>query len=288
RYVAGEESALVAGAAGTTAVPSFRPDRSVPLRLGRRPVVVHNAETLAQLALVARHSAHSATSPGAAAEGAAGAPRTCLVTVSGAVPSPAVLEVPIGYRLEAILEAAGACSPAAVLAGGYGGSWLAGDMLHAAWSPAGLAPSGATPGAGVIAVLGQGECGLAATAAVVAYLAGESAGQCGPCAFGLPAMAADLAALAVPVALTGPDALAGRAGPPGPARGARAGGGSEAVSALLRRCDLVEGRGACRHPDGAARLVRSALTVFADDLEGHLAGRGCEAGDERRLARRAC
>ena len=36
------------------------------------------------------------------------------------------------------------------------------------------------------------------------------------------------------------------------------------------------GRGACRHPDGVARLVRSALSVFAADAAAHAAGRPCE------------
>ena len=38
----------------------------------------------------------------------------------------------------------------------------------------------------------------------------------------------------------------------------------------------MDGRGACRHPDGAANLVRSALTVFADDVRVHAGGAVCE------------
>jgi hypothetical protein len=50
---------------------------------------------------------------------------------------------------------------------------------------------------------------------------------------------------------------------------------SEAV--LARRISQVIGRGACRHPDGAARLVSSALRVFADDFAAHAAGHPCGA-----------
>ena len=41
---------------------------------------------------------------------------------------------------------------------------------------------------------------------------------------------------------------------------------------VSRLCAIVEGRGACHHPDGTVRLIRSSLTVFADEVRAHLAG----------------
>jgi len=38
---------------------------------------------------------------------------------------------------------------------------------------------------------------------------------------------------------------------------------------------VIEGRGACRHPDGVVRLVRSALEVFAADVVRHANGNPC-------------
>jgi hypothetical protein len=40
--------------------------------------------------------------------------------------------------------------------------------------------------------------------------------------------------------------------------------------------DLIDGRGSCRHPDGTARLARSALEAFASDITHHRHG-SCEA-----------
>ncbi len=56
RFVAGEESALVNWIDAQRALPVFRPDKGTPLRIGKRPVLVHNAETLAHIALIARQA----------------------------------------------------------------------------------------------------------------------------------------------------------------------------------------------------------------------------------------
>jgi NADH:ubiquinone oxidoreductase subunit F (NADH-binding) len=140
-----------------------------------------------------------------------------------------------------------------VLTGGYGGAWLGGatardvPLTHAA-----LRSVGGVLGPGILAVLPRHACGPAETAAVARYLAGQSAGQCGPCVFGLP----DIAGALETAIGGGPQARA-------------------ALDAVRRWTATLPGRGACRHPDGAARLVTSALRVFAADLSAHVAGRPC-------------
>jgi len=253
RFVAGEESALVHWIAGGQAKPTFRPARGVPLSIGRRPALVHNPESLAHAALVARHGAAWFR-----AVGTSDAPGTALVTVTGTVGRPGVYEVPLGTPLSVILRQAGLSRPpGAVLLGGYGGAWIPPALLDTAYAPAPLAAVGGALGAGVIGVIPDSACGVAETARIVAYLAAEGAGQCGPCVFGLPALAGDLAELA---------------------RGA----GTTATLARLRtRLGEVAGRGACRHPDGAVRLVQSALGVFASDLAAHARRRPCPGWNHR-------
>jgi NADH:ubiquinone oxidoreductase subunit F (NADH-binding) len=145
----------------------------------------------------------------------------------------------------------------AVLAGGYHGTWLpATDAARLPLAGAALGPFGAAAGAGVLAALPAGRCGLAEAARVARYLALESAGQCGPCFNGLPRIAAALAHLAGPR----------------PDRRARAD--------LERWAGLVTGRGACHHPDGSMRFVHSALRVFAAEAGLHEQGR-CSGTDQR-------
>jgi NADH:ubiquinone oxidoreductase subunit F (NADH-binding) len=210
-------------------------------------VVVHNAETLAHIALIARHGPQWFRQVGTAE-----APGSTLVTVSGAVRHPGVIEVEMGTPVIDILLRAGLDTEASgVLLGGYGGAWLHPSLLATPYATGPLTKAGATLGVGVIVALPVGACGLAETARIARYMAGESAGQCGPCVYGLPEIATDLEQL-----------WAGRADP-------------RTVSRIQSRAAAIEGRGACRHPDGVVRLVRSALAVFADDARGHAEGRPC-------------
>jgi NADH:ubiquinone oxidoreductase subunit F (NADH-binding) len=162
-------------------------------------------------------------------------PGTTLLTVSGAVAHPGVVEIPIGTPLGIVLSAAAAPTPLAVIIGGYHGTWQPPSAHIPLTRQAGL-------GAGVIAVLDASTCALGELVRVTAWLAAQSAGQCGPCRFGLPALADDVA------------------------RGDLAG--------ALRHAAAADGRGACHHPDGAARFVTSALHLLRDEIERHRMG-GC-------------
>ena len=57
RFVAGEESALVQWVNAGRSLPSFRTHKGTPLRVGRRPALVHNAETLAHVCMIGRFGA---------------------------------------------------------------------------------------------------------------------------------------------------------------------------------------------------------------------------------------
>ncbi len=247
RFVAGEESALARWVESGHSLPSFRPDKGTALRIGHKGALVHNAETLAHVAMISR------TGPDAfRAHGLVEDPGTSLVTISGAVEHPGVVEVDRGTPLVDIANRATPTGPAqALLVGGYGGSWVGPEHFTTPYASLSLRAVGATAGVGIIIVLGQGACGLTETARIAHYMAGQSAGQCGPCVYGLPAIADDVTRLAY-----------GRVDPGLMAR-------------LERRLRQVDGRGACRHPDGAVNLVRSALRVFAADVGSHARGALC-------------
>jgi NADH:ubiquinone oxidoreductase subunit F (NADH-binding) len=247
RFIAGEESALANWIESGRSAPVFRPDKGIPLQVRKRPALVHNAETLAHIALIARYGSGPFRARGIPEE-----PGTCLVTLSGAVTHSGVVEVDKGTPLRDIVERGQPIEHIqALLVGGYGGTWVGPEHFQTPYASISLRTIGARAGVGVIVALGETSCGLAESARIARYLAEEGAGQCGPCAFGLPAMADDLTRLA---------------------RGQNDHG---LLARLDRRLRQVNGRGACRHPDGAVALVRSALTVFGTDVAAHSRGLPC-------------
>ncbi|WP_212516811.1 NADH-ubiquinone oxidoreductase-F iron-sulfur binding region domain-containing protein [Actinospica acidithermotolerans] len=250
RYVASEESALVRALNGGPSLPAHTPPRPFERGVGGRPTLVDNVETLAHLALIARHG-----SAWFRARGTATAPGTTLVTIGGAVRNPGVYEIPLGITGADLLAlAGGAGAPLqAMLCGGYFGSWLPADTFAGTEiSAPGLAAAGSAIGAGVFVALPRTSCALAETAKIAAYLAGQSARQCGPCLHGLPALAKALRELA-------------------------ASGGTRPAHNLQALMPYIERRGACRHPDGATRLIASALRAFPEEVRAHADRKRCPA-----------
>jgi NADH:ubiquinone oxidoreductase subunit F (NADH-binding) len=237
-FIAGEARAVVRSLQGGTALPPGR--RTPPTATG---TVVSNVETFAQVALLLRLGPHRFADTGTRAE-----PGTTLLTVGGAVARPGVVEIPLGTPLGIVLSAVGVTEiPEAVVVGGYHGSWHA-PIAQLRLSRAGVAAAGGSFGAGVLLVVDSATCPLGELARVAGWLAGESARQCGPCRFGLPALAADVEALV---------------------------DGHWTVGPALDHARAVTGRGACAHPDGAARFVTSGLHLLQDEAQRHFSAGGC-------------
>ena len=230
-YVSGEASAVIAGVRGQPVAPTFIADPARPWGDGP-PILVHNTETVARIGMVT-------------ATGADGYPSSSLITVAhidhGRITQRVVVEVASNDSVADALRLAGtgmdgsttrgATTTGAILLGGYAGTWHRGvDAASLPLDPAALRARGLSLGAGIIITVPDVDRVLTETIAITDYLAGESAGQCGPCQFGLPALVraldrqrfAEIDTLAAPVA----------------------------------------GRGGCRMPDGAVRMVTSAVDLL--------------------------
>jgi len=102
-----------------------------------------------------------------------------------------------------------------------------------------------------VAFLGHRACGVRTTARILDSMAGQSAAQCGPCVFGLRA----IADAAVRIADGRPD--------------------RDDLARLERWSGQLAGRGACRHPDGAVGQLASSLAVFGAEWQLHQHRRQC-------------
>ncbi len=252
-YLSGQESAVVHALNEGPAVPTFVGIRSIRERGARgRPTLVQNVETLAHVAMISRYGGRWFRSAGTE-----DSPGTMLLTITGRWPESLVVEASLGaaFRDLLALTRQDADRYWGALLGGYGGGWVSmPDLLDSALTEEAARQLNSSLGAGVVVLLPRALCPLAESARVARYMQRQGAGQCGPCIHGLSDLAAYLEGLAFD-----PRRFGGRVPP------------------VLEVCNLIEGRGACRHPDGVTRFVRSALGVFRDEVDKHL-GRGpCSA-----------
>jgi NADH:ubiquinone oxidoreductase subunit F (NADH-binding)/ferredoxin len=247
RMVTGAAASLIRSIDGGPAIPPGRKTSASQSGVGGAPTLLSNAETFAQLAIAARIGPDRYCNTGLYDE-----PGTVMLTVSGAVARPMVIEVPTGVPLRYVLQLAGAPPvPQGVLTGGYHGKWIdAATVNEAVVSRNSLAAVGGSLGAGAILPISQETCPLGESLMVAKWLAEESAGQCGPCYLGLPAAARGME-----------DILNG--------------GGPAALEALKQVAKNVKRRGACSHPDGSAMFLESTIKAFTDDLAMHVLGNGC-------------
>lgn len=244
RFISGEGGALVNAVNGEEGIPPGRKRRAATSGVDGLPTLLSNTETYAQFALLAEYGPDKYAEVGTVKE-----PGTILLTVSGGAANGAVIEAPTGTYLSDVLGLCEAEIGDGVLIGGFHGAWLSADVIETAvLSREGMKQAGATLGAGIIVPLGESTCALGEAARVAAYLAAESAGQCGPCRLGLPDIARSMWALVE---------------------------GTGSVDAVRRGVRGVERRGACFHPDGTAKFVLSALDAFEVEIAQHLEHGGC-------------
>ncbi len=221
-FIAGEASAVVSSLQGGPALPA---PMSKPPTIRKAAVMLSNVETFARLALAAR--GHAMTSS--------------LVTISGAVVHPGVLEVDPSTTIGEVLRRCEADpSLGALITGGWHGTWLPASpqVLSTPMNRQALREAGAHFGAGAFIALPSDPCPVDVLMAVTDYLLGAGAGQCGPCVLGMAAAKRDLLQ-AQPV------------------------------------LDRVQRRGLCAHPTATIAALRSGQQLLASELAAHAAGR-CE------------
>lgn len=245
-YVSGQETSVVRRIERGPALPRFSTDRLATSGIKGAPTLLSNVETFANAALILRFGGDWYRSGGVGYDSG-----TRLLTISGSVARPGVYEVNPGVSVAALLREAGASSVRALLVGGYFGGWINvrdESDLNFSFDDHTLADRKLNIGAGIIGVLSKDTCPVVEAAGIVEYLSRQSAGQCGPCIFGLPEISTAFARIALSSNV------------------------EKGIAELRSVIPLVEHRGGCQHPDGVIGLVRSTVGAFGDEIKLHKSG----------------
>ena len=252
RYICGEASAMLNALESLRPNPRARPPHMTGAGLFSRPTVVNNVESYAAVPGIVRNGAEWWKSLSAAAEGG-----TKIYGVSGRVVKPGCLELPMGTSLKELIEVhAGGMLPGyrlrAVVPGGASTAYVPAADIDVPMDFDSLEQVGSRMGTGTPVLLDDQTCPIGMTLNMLQFFAQESCGWCTPCREGL-----------------------------------------QWTTGLLR--DIENGRGRpedldllqehiwfmgpektfCDLAPGAMQPLESALRVFRDDFERHIAEGAC-------------
>ncbi|MFF4948776.1 NAD(P)H-dependent oxidoreductase subunit E [Streptomyces chattanoogensis] len=183
-YVAGEETALIAGLEGGRGCARPRPPYPTDRGVWDAPTVVNNVETLAAIPWIVTHGGAAY-----ARRGAPGETGTKLVCLSERFARPGCYEVELGTPVERIVtELGGGLRGGAELAvlqvGGPLGGFLSAERLDVPLTQAGLAHHGAALGHAGLVAFDRSVDPQDVLRHVWEFAAAESCGACSPCRVG--------------------------------------------------------------------------------------------------------
>jgi NADH-quinone oxidoreductase subunit F len=182
-YICGEETALFNSIEGYRGEPRNKPPFPVQSGLFRKPTLVNNVETLANIPWIVLEGGAAF-----AASGTRDSTGTRLFCLSGAISRPGVYEVPMGMTLGQVLDLAGGApgksTIQAILLGGAAGGFVRGDERDIPLTFEGARAAGVTLGSGVIMVFDDTVDLKDTILRIAAFFRDESCGQCVPCRVG--------------------------------------------------------------------------------------------------------
>lgn len=250
-YICGEETALLSSLEGERGNPRLKPPFPATEGLYRKPTVINNVETLANLPLIVERGAEWYTSMGTERS-----PGLKLFALSGHIRRPGVYELPLGTPLRTLIEECGGGTldgrpVKAIIPGGSSSPMLPADKIDVTLDYEALAAAGSMLGSGAVIVIGQGTCMVSVARRLAQFYAHEDCGQCIPGREGIDWIARILERI---------EAGHGR---------------EEDLDLLLDICDGLSGRSLCPMGDAVVGPVRSSILHFRDDYLAHIHSGRC-------------
>lgn len=187
-FVCGEGSALIASIEGERGMPRVRAKRTVEEGLWKKPTVLNNVETFANVRYIINNGAEWFKS-----FGTEGSPGTKAFALTGNVNHTGLIEVPMGTTLrEIIFDIGGGIRGGkkfkAVQIGGPSGGCLTEEYLDLPLDFDSLTEVGAMIGSGGMVVMDEDTCMVEVARFFMGFTQNESCGKCVPCREGTKRM----------------------------------------------------------------------------------------------------
>jgi NADH:ubiquinone oxidoreductase subunit F (NADH-binding)/(2Fe-2S) ferredoxin len=253
-FVAGEETAILASVEGQRAMPRPRPPYPATSGLWKKPTLIQNVETLANVPLIVLNGG-----PWFSKIGSPKCTGTKCFSLTGKVNNPGLIEVPMGITLrEVVFDIGGGVSDGrtfkAVLVGGPSGGCLPETLLDLSIDYESLTKAGAIMGSGGIVVIDDKSCMVDTAKFFTDFCVEESCGRCSPCRVGLLKLNKTFEKIT------------------------RGEGRIEDLTTLEKTSDYIREASLCGLGQTAPNPVLTTLRYFRDEYVSHITVKKCPAG----------
>jgi NADH:ubiquinone oxidoreductase subunit F (NADH-binding) len=253
-FVCGEETALMTSIEGKRGMPRPRPPFPAYQGLWKKPTVLNNVETFANVPRIILNGGGWFTSMGT--EKSKG---TKVFALTGAINNVGLVEVPMGMSLGGLIYDIGGGIPdqrnfKAAQMGGPSGGCIPAELIEIEIDYDSLTQAGAMMGSGGVVVLDDQTCMVDTARFFVSFTVDESCGKCTPCREGLQRMYAILDRIC------------------------KGKGEEEDIARLHEMAAVIKDASLCGLGQTAPNPVLTVLRYFQEEVETHIRDRRCPAG----------
>jgi NADH-quinone oxidoreductase subunit F len=253
-FVCGEETALMHSIEGKRGMPRPRPPFPAQQGLWKKPSILNNVETFANIPQIIVNGGTWYGSIGT--EGSKG---TKVFALTGKVNNIGLVEVPMGTSLKTIVYEIGGGIPnnkkfKAVQLGGPSGGCIPGHLLETPTDYEAIVKAGAIMGSGGMIVMDETTCMVDMARFFIEFCQEESCGKCTPCREGTRHLLKILEKI-----------TEGR-------------GELKDLEDLESLCHFIRDASLCGLGQTAPNPVLSTLQYFRYEFEDHIIEKHCEAG----------
>ncbi len=260
-FVCGEETALMTSIEGKRGMPRPRPPFPAQEGLWKKPTVLNNVETLANVAQIILNGGKWY-----AGIGTARSKGTKVFALSGKINNGGLVEVPMGMSLKDIIYDIGGGIPGnkrfkAVQLGGPSGGCIPDELIDTPTDYEAITATGAIMGSGGMVVMDEDDCMVDIARFFMEFCQEESCGKCTPCREGTKRMLEFL------VKIT------------------KGEGEIMDLESLEELASMIKDSALCGLGQTAPNPVLSTIRYFKDEYEAHIKEKRCPAGVCKALIR---